>query len=107
MPKTLRGALRLLTLVLAVGLSLPVGMSLVRSDAGRDFPRCIHACNDTRQACYDRCTVDCTALYPNNLGQRNACIGACKNICEAQSDDCKLVCGQTPPCDSPPCSSEP
>ena len=94
MPKVSGGTVRLLAMVAAVWVFQPIGTSLVRGEAGRDYSRCIQACNDTRRACYDRCTTDCTALYPGtpNKPQRDACIAACKNICEVQSDDCKTVC---------------
>ena len=109
MPKSSRGVMRLLAGVVAVGLCLPVGTSLAKADAGRDFPRCIHACNEARRACDDRCTTDCTALYPGtpNKALRDACILACKDICNSQSDDCKLVCKTGEPCPSPPCTGEP
>jgi len=94
MPKFSGGVVRLLAVVAAVWLFQPIGTSLVRGDAGRDFSRCIHVCNDTRRACDDRCASDCGALYPGtpNKPQRDACIAACKDICLTQSDDCKLVC---------------
>lgn len=106
MPRFSKRVLRLLAIVVAVGLSLPVATSLVSGDAGRDFSRCVQACNETRRACDDRCTTDCTALYPGsaNKSLRDACIAACKNICGQQSDDCKLACKATPP---PPSGTEP
>lgn len=94
MPKFSGGVVRLLAVVAAVWLFQPIGTSLVRGDAGRDYPRCIQACNDTRGVCDQRCKDDCGALYPGtpNKPQRDACILACKDICNAQSDDCKLIC---------------
>lgn len=106
MPRFSRGVLRLLAIVVAVGLSVPVGTSLVSGAAGRDYPRCIHACNDARRACDDRCTTDCTALYPGSANKplRDACIASCKAVCGHQSDDCKLACKVVPP---PPSGQEP
>jgi hypothetical protein len=65
---------------------------MTAATAGRDFSRCVQACNDARRACGDRCSEDCKALYPTNATQRNACITTCKTICDSQSDECKLVC---------------
>lgn len=78
---------------LAVGclMALPVSLPLARS-AGRDFPRCIHACNVARTNCEDRCQTDCTALFPTNASQRRACVSACHDICVNQEQDCKDRC---------------
>lgn len=94
MPKFSRGVLRLLGVVAMVALLAPVATSLVEGSAGRDFSRCVQACNDVRRACNDRCTTDCTALFPGsaNKTQRDACIASCRTICDTQSDDCKLIC---------------
>ena len=72
-------------------LALPVAMPLAR-DAGRDYPRCIQACNASRAACEDRCNTDCAALYPNNAAQRRACGNACHGICVTQEQECKDRC---------------
>ena len=98
MPKFSGGVVRLLAVVAAVWLFQPLGTSLVRGEAGRDFPRCVQACNATRATCGDRCSSECGALYPGspNKQQRDACINACKNICNQQSDDCKLICKNGP-----------
>ncbi|HKY31322.1 MAG TPA: hypothetical protein VJV23_02215 [Candidatus Polarisedimenticolia bacterium] len=92
MPKYSRGVLKLLGALAVVCVLQPVASSLAEGTAGREFSRCIQACNDSRRACHDRCTTDCAAMFPNNNQQRNACISACKAICDAQSDDCKLIC---------------
>ena len=94
MPKFSGGVVRLLAVTAAVLLFQPIGTSLVLGLSGRDFSRCVQACNDTRRACDDRCATDCAALYPGtpNKPQRDACIAACKSICLTQSDDCKAVC---------------
>jgi hypothetical protein len=62
--------------------------------AGRDFSRCVRSCNSTRLACFNGCTDDCRDLYPGtpNKPQRDACILASKDVCEVESDDCKLAC---------------
>jgi hypothetical protein len=81
------------TFVLAVGclMALPASLPLARS-AGRDYSRCIHACNVTRTNCENRCTTDCAELYPNDAAQRRACGSACHEVCVSQEQDCKDVC---------------
>ena len=105
MPKFSGGVVRLLAVTAAVWLFQPIGTSLVRGAAGRDFSRCIQACNETRRACDLRCKDDCTALYPGtpNKPQRDACIAACKSLCLVVSDDCKAICAGT----EPPTGEEP
>lgn len=92
MPKYSRGVMRLLgVLALAVVLS-PAVYTVAAGSAGRDFSRCVQACNDARRECDDRCAADCRALYPNNKSQRDACTAACKAGCLSTSEECKLVC---------------
>lgn len=93
MPKFSRGVLRLLGVFALVALLLPVSSELIARAAGRDFPRCIQACNDIRKLCNDRCSTDCFAMFPNDKPLRDACIANCKNsVCVVESQDCKLVC---------------
>ena len=97
MPKFSGGVVRLLAVVAAVWLFQPIGASLVRGAAGRDYPRCIQACNEIRKACDSRCVSECTELYPGSANQtlRDACVVSCKSICVAESSDCKDVCRGT------------
>ena len=37
-----------------------------QADAGRDFPRCVQSCNETRAACKSQCQSDCGVLFPND-----------------------------------------
>ncbi|HET9482229.1 MAG TPA: hypothetical protein VFP98_10785 [Candidatus Polarisedimenticolia bacterium] len=90
MPRFLRGGLRLLAVVGLVAALHP--LPSYTATAGRNFSRCIQACNDIRRACDDRCATDCRDLFPNSKPERDACIAACKAICLTESDDCKLVC---------------
>ena len=107
MPKSSRGVIRLLAVVVVVGLCLPFGTSLAKAAGGRDYVRCIQTCNETRKACDARCLSDCSALYPAGT-LRDACVTACKTgTCVPQSNDCKLVCKTGVPCPSPPCTPEP
>jgi hypothetical protein len=93
MPKFTRGVLRLLGVLAVVAVMSPVATSLVlSSEAGRNYSRCIHVCNDTKRACLDRCTPDCTAMFPTDLTARAACVTTCQANCNSQSDDCKLEC---------------
>ena len=92
MPKYSRGVMRLVGVLALVALLTPAAVSVAAGAAGREFSRCVQACNDARRACGDRCSDDCRELFPTNSAQRNACIAACKAICDGQSDECKLVC---------------
>ena len=94
MPKFSRGVVRLLGVLALAALLTPAAVSVAAGSAGRDYSRCVQACNDARRACGDRCQTDCRDLYPTDANARNACIAACKVICDSQSDDCKLVCQQ-------------
>lgn len=89
-----QGALRLIGALVLVAAFQPFSSFMQADEAGREFSRCVRACNDNRRACDDLCTVDCTAMFPGtpNKDARNACIAACKATCAAESNDCKLVC---------------
>ena len=97
-------AVRALGAIALAALLAPLSVAL-GSNAGRDYPRCIQACNATRKACDTRCSDDCFALYPGtpNRALRDACIASCKSLCGTQSDDCKDVCRGT----EPPTGEEP
>jgi hypothetical protein len=62
------------------------------SSAGREFSRCVQACNEGRRACDERCKTECAELFPDSKTQRDACIAACKTVCSVESEDCKQVC---------------
>lgn len=71
---------------------------LAAGTAGRDFSRCIQTCNATRKVCADNCQTDCRELYPNDKKLRDACVSACKTLCNDESDQCKMICqGIKPP----------
>ncbi len=91
MPKAHRTAARLFAALALVALLQPLTY-VMGAAAGRDYPRCIHACNETRQLCTDRCSPDCTAMFPNDPARQSACVSACKDVCVSESKDCKLVC---------------
>jgi len=80
-----------LVLTVTAFLFLPISMPNA-SDAGRDFARCIHACNAARQSCADQCPGDCRALFPGNGLQQTACMNTCKSVCVEAEHECKSVC---------------
>ncbi len=93
MPKYLRGGTRLLAALAVAALLMPLSATVMAQTSGRDYSRCVQACNDARRACNDRCNTDCKAMFPNDSTARNACISACKNTtCNVESEDCKLAC---------------
>ena len=87
---------------LAVGclMALPVSLPLARS-AGREYSRCINACNVARSNCEDRCRSDCAAAFPTSASQRRACESACHAICVTQEQDCKDHCRANKKNDTP------
>ena len=85
------GVVRILGAIALVALVLPLTQALAAS-AGRDYSRCVHACNDARLACNDRCAADCDAMFPNDNSARNACVNTCHSACIAESADCKVAC---------------
>jgi hypothetical protein len=92
MSKVSRIGLRLLGVLTLAAVIHPWLPSLASGSAGRDYSRCIQACNETRRACEDRCTPECTQLFPNDKSARQACVSACKATCGDESSDCKLIC---------------
>lgn len=81
----------MLMLALGCSMALPISLPLA-GEAGREYSRCVKACNSVRQACSDRCDSDCAALYPNDPAQRVACESTCNNICMDTQKDCKAFC---------------
>ena len=94
MPKLSKGVIRLLAVLAFVAVVMPATSTWVIGSAGRDYSRCIHACNAIRQACTDRCKSDCAALYPTNSPDYLACYNACNAVCTTESGDCKNICQQ-------------
>lgn len=98
MPRAKRG---LSLLVAGVGLTLLVlsQFGTIQADAGRDFPRCVQSCNETRTACKAQCDVDC-AQMPDPA----ACVDSCNAVCIDNSQECKSVCQNIK---NPPSPDEP
>jgi len=93
MPKSVRGGIRLLGALALVALLTPLSATIWSATAGRDYSRCIQACNDARRACNQRCSDDCKAMFPGDTNAITACVSACKNTtCVVESQDCKLAC---------------
>lgn len=84
--------LRVAAALALVAMIFPLATDLMARAPGREFPRCIQACNDIRTACNSRCAPDCDALFPNDPALANDCSQLCKSICVSESQDCKLVC---------------
>jgi len=92
MQKYMRGVLKLGGVLALAAFLTPIAVSLADGLPGRDFSRCVQACNDARGACGDRCQTDCRDLFPNGGAPRTACISSCKAQCDVVADECKLVC---------------
>jgi hypothetical protein len=102
MPSARRG---LSLLVAGVGLTVLLlsQVGTIQADAGRDFPRCVQSCNETRTACRIQCNGDCDLMFP--LGpERDACSDACADTCSENSKECKGICQniKNPPSDEEP-----
>ena len=104
MPKSLRGGLRLLAVLVIVSLFVPVTSHLMAGKpAGdaRDFVTCVQQCNSLRQSCTANCVDICQIMFPNDKKAEKECTATCNVACESQSDNCKLACqfefkGETP-----------
>ena len=81
----------LLALALGCTMALPMSQPLA-GDVGRNYSRCVDACNFIRHVCEDRCDNDCAVLYPNDPPQRQACVSTCHELCRVQQSDCKAFC---------------
>jgi len=79
-----------LSVVLGSLLLAPITMTVAAG--GRDFSRCVRACNSIRGACSTRCSDDCGVLFPNDKTARDACISQCKAICLESDKECKTAC---------------
>ena len=93
---------------LAVGLGL-VFLALAQfgttqADAGRDFPRCVQSCNETRTACKSQCDIDCTVLWPDGGEDLTTCLSDCNSGCIERSQECKSTCQNIK---NPPSEDEP
>jgi hypothetical protein len=80
-------------LVAGVGLTVLLlsQFGTIQAEAGRDFPRCVQSCNETRTACKAQCEVDCAALFPPGVEQ-DACNFDCDANCIDNSQECKAIC---------------
>ena len=84
----------------ALAILVMLTSQVAMSEPGRDYPRCIHQCNEIRRACRNNCAPSCAAIFPPGAA-RDACVSACKDSCIRNSNDCKDVCraikdGETP-----------
>src|SRR4030095_10887275 len=59
---------------------------------GRDFSRCVQACNAAKQSCRDLCVTECRTLFPGNSQKQSGCSGTCKSGCVESEQQCKAVC---------------
>jgi len=75
----------------------------IQADAGRDFPRCVQFCNETRATCKTQCDVDCAALFPEGDDQ-DTCVAECDATCVENSQECKNTCQNIK---NPPSEQEP
>jgi hypothetical protein len=75
----------------------------IQAEAGRDFPKCVQSCNETRTACKAQCEVDCAALFPPGAEQ-DTCNSECNAICISNSQECKSICQNIK---NPPSEQEP
>jgi len=102
MPSARRG---LSLLVAGVGLTalLLSQIGTIQADAGRDFPRCVQSCNETRSVCRTQCNSDCDLLFPSGP-ERDACNDGCTDTCSGNSQECKGICKniKNPPSDEEP-----
>lgn len=91
----------LLALVAGAGLTLMAlgQFGTTQADAGRDFPRCVQSCNETRTACKTQCDVDC-AITPDP----SSCTAECDAMCIENSQECKSTCQNIK---NPPSETEP
>ncbi|MFQ5671165.1 MAG: hypothetical protein ACE5HD_11710 [Acidobacteriota bacterium] len=80
---------------LMAGLALALliqGDSGIASEAGRNFSRCVQSCNDTNLTCGNACDATCTDLFPDRGASFTQCKSDCKDKCNADKIECKLVC---------------
>ncbi|HZI93745.1 MAG TPA: hypothetical protein VFE84_05850 [Patescibacteria group bacterium] len=77
------------------------GSTVIANDVGRNFSRCVNACDAARKACSQQCVADCKGMFPNDPVQRGSCQSQCVQTCVTNERDCKVVClaiknGQSP-----------
>lgn len=80
-----------------------VGNPMAGAD-GRNFSKCLNACNQTDRNCHTRCKTDCAELFPDGGADRNACNKSCNDICDGQRTECRQVCENIK---NPPSPEEP
>ena len=96
-----------------IAVSMAAGLGLVllalgqfgttQADSGRDFPRCVQSCNETRTACKAQCDTDCGLLHAPGV-ELDACVSECNQVCIDNSQECKSVCQNIK---NPPSPDEP
>jgi len=59
---------------------------------GREYSRCVHACNDLRLACDNRCDADCASTFVAGTVAFDACVLQCHGLCSDYGNDCKDIC---------------
>jgi len=84
--------LRLLGALALLALVDTTNSSLISAVAGRDYSRCVQACNETRHSCDDRCVVDCANLFPTDKTARQACVSTCQSGCTEEWSGCRDIC---------------
>ena len=87
-----RGSGRLFAIMAVAALVFSQSGSLWAESTGRQFAGCIQTCNDTKAQCNAGCKPTCNAMFPDSPAERGACKTECKDVCDVESDDCKLVC---------------
>ena len=93
---------RIVAVLALVAMAQMAGSSLATL-SGRDYVRCIWACNAVRKTCQANCKNSCETLYPKGTPQYTACVVACNAVCATESDECKYICeyGEPPSPDCP------
>ena len=97
---------------IATGLVVAMGLVVLalaqfgttQADAGRDFPRCVQSCNETRTACKTQCDLDCAVLFTEGSEEWSACLSDCNATCISNSQECKATCQNIK---DPPSEEEP
>ena len=91
MRKHKRLIVRILAVLALVAMAQMAG-SYLAVTSGRDYVRCIWACNAIRKTCQANCSSACQALYHKGTPEYTACVVACRAVCATESDECKYIC---------------
>lgn len=78
--------------VLALGVVLLAFSSPGLTVPGREYSRCIHACNFIARAAAERCHTDCAALFHGDQALISVCRAECLASVEEQFMDCRFLC---------------